>query len=149
MDKLCLCDWAKSPKHDSAIGRLIRFTHAEITEGDNELLARTAVELDEYFNGRRTMFGIPLYICGTEFQRRIWEILLTIPYGERITYKDVASAYGNEHSVRAVAGAIGHNGISVLIPCHRVVGRSGCLTGYAGGLRAKEILLNLEKNSCI
>ncbi len=144
-----MCDWAESPKHESVMCRLMRQTDAEMKDGFNELLARTVTELDEYFSGERRDFDIPLDMHGTEFQTRIWEMLSAIPYGKVTTYSEVASIYGNMRSVRAVAGAIGLNGISILIPCHRVVGRSGNLTGYAGGLQAKEYLLNLEKSNCI
>lgn len=101
--------------------------------------------MDEYFNGTRKSFDIPLLPVGTEFQKRVWQALLEIPFGQTRTYKDIALRVDNLKGVRAVAQAIGANGISILIPCHRVVGSNHSLTGFAGGLNAKRILLDTER----
>ena len=106
--------------------------------------AEVVKQLDEYFAGRRKEFDIPLHPVGTDFQLQVWRALLHIPYGETRSYKEIAKMIGNEKAVRAVAHAIGANGIDILIPCHRVVGSNHSLTGFAGGLDRKEHLLKLE-----
>lgn len=115
---------------------------------DQPLLRKTAAQLDEYFAGIRRDFDIPLtFITGTPFQRRVWQELSAIPYGETRSYADIAAAIGNPKAVRAVGMANHHNPISIIIPCHRVIGKDGSLTGYAGGLDAKTWLLAQEKSS--
>ena len=105
----------------------------------------TVVEqLHEYFNRRRTQFTLPIAATGTAFQRRIWDLLRAIPYGETRTYAQLADTIGNRAAIRAVGLANGRNPISIVVPCHRVVGSDGSLTGYAGGLDRKRFLLDLE-----
>lgn len=111
---------------------------------DFPLLQQTAQQLDEYFDGTRKIFELPLHFIGTEFQQKVWHALLTIPYGETRSYLQIAQQIGNEKSVRAVGAANGKNPISIIAPCHRVIGASGKLTGFAGGLEAKAFLLQLE-----
>ena len=101
-------------------------------------------ELDEYFMGIRKIFSTPLLPIGTDFQKRVWKALLEIPYGETRSYMEIAERVNNPKGVRAVAQAIGANGISLFIPCHRVIGSNHSLTGFAGGLEAKRILLKIE-----
>ncbi len=101
--------------------------------------------LDGYFCGKPTEIDFPLSPAGTEFQHRVWDILLTIPYGETTTYGTIARQLGEKMSAQAVGGAVGKNPISILIPCHRVVGSNGTLTGYAGGLDKKQWLLGHEE----
>lgn len=101
-------------------------------------------QLDEYFKGDRKEFSVKLKLQGTEFQKQVWSELLKIPYGKTATYKDIAIAVGNPKAVRAVGGANNRNNIGIIIPCHRVVGSDGSLTGYAGGLDKKEWLLRHE-----
>lgn len=108
------------------------------------LLCQASNELSEYFQGKRKAFSLPLNPSGTSFQKRCWEALLTIPYGKTCTYKDIAIAIGNEKACRAVGMANHRNPISIVIPCHRVIGADGSLTGYGGGLPIKEYLLKLE-----
>lgn len=103
-----------------------------------------AVELDEYFKGERTTFDLPLAPKGTDFQQRVWKALTEIPYGETRTYGEIALAVGNGKACRAVGMANHVNPIAIIIPCHRVVGKNGTLTGYAGGLNIKKLLLELE-----
>lgn len=98
-----------------------------------------------YFEGVLTVFDVPLDVRGTPFQQRVWAHLQTIPYGQTRTYADVARALGDAHLTRAVGGANAKNPVSIVIPCHRVIGASGALTGYAGGMRAKAFLLALER----
>jgi len=101
-------------------------------------------QLDEYFGGRRKEFSLKLDLRGTEFQRRVWRELQRIPFGKTVSYLDVAIAIGNRESTRAVGHANGQNPISIVVPCHRVIGSDGSLTGYGGGLWRKRWLLNFE-----
>jgi methylated-DNA-[protein]-cysteine S-methyltransferase len=110
----------------------------------NAIIQKTQIQLQEYFAGKRTTFEIPLAFTGTEFQQQSWQALLTIPYGETRSYADQAKLIGNPKAVRAVGRANGLNAISIVVPCHRVIGKSGKLTGYAGGLKIKKFLLRLE-----
>lgn len=111
---------------------------------DFPLLIATAQQLREYFEGKRKVFSLPLDFHGTEFQQQVWQALLTIPYGQTRSYLQIAQQIGNEKSVRAVGAANGKNPISIITPCHRVIGSSGKLTGFAGGLEAKAFLLQME-----
>ncbi|WP_026882048.1 methylated-DNA--[protein]-cysteine S-methyltransferase [Clostridium akagii] len=110
----------------------------------NENMILCLKELDEYFTKHRKMFTVKLSINGTDFQRRVWDELLKIPYGEVKSYKDVANEIGNPKAVRAVGGANNKNKIPIIIPCHRVIGINGKLVGYAGGIDKKKYLLELE-----
>ena len=143
-DDLCLCDWNKMPCAEHNKNRLTRYMNADFKIETSLVLEQTKLQLDEYFWGTRRSFEIPLYPVGTDFQKKVWSALLEIPYGETRSYKDIAQNIGNPKGSRAVAGAIGVNGISILIPCHRVIGSNRSLTGFAGGLEAKRILLELE-----
>ena len=108
------------------------------------LLLRAEKELNEYFSGRRKSFTVPLDMRGTYFQKQVWEALLGIPFGETRTYGQLANQLGNPKATRAVGAANGRNPIAIIVPCHRVIGFSGKLTGFAGGLDAKDHLLKLE-----
>jgi methylated-DNA-[protein]-cysteine S-methyltransferase len=108
------------------------------------LLLRTEKELNEYFSRSRKSFTVPLDMRGTYFQRQVWEALLGIPFGETRTYGQLANQLGNPKATRAVGAANGRNPIAIIVPCHRVIGFSGKLTGFAGGLDAKDHLLKLE-----
>ncbi|GMQ49323.1 methylated-DNA--[protein]-cysteine S-methyltransferase [Vibrio sp. 10N] len=108
------------------------------------LLVQTACELKQYFAGERQTFTLPLAPVGTEFQRKVWQALCAIPYGEAISYQELANRIGNPKAVRAVGTANGKNPLSIVVPCHRVVGKNGKLSGYAGGVERKLRLLNLE-----
>ena len=102
-------------------------------------------QLDAYFSGERKVFDIPLLMVGTDFQKSVWHALLEIPYGETASYLEQAKHIGRGKAVRAVASANGANAISIFIPCHRIIGSNGTLTGYAGGLETKQKLLELER----
>lgn len=118
---------------------------ADMAEDEaHPVLAETERQLNDYFSGRRTLFELPLDFRGTAFQRAVWAALLTIPYGETRSYRDIARQIGRPAACRAVGAANGRNPISIIAPCHRVVGASGALTGFAGGLAAKALLLRLE-----
>ncbi len=109
------------------------------------MLLKVKQQLEQYFAGQRQQFNLPLDFQGTDFQQRVWRALLTIPYGETRSYKDIALQIGNEKAVRAVGAANGRNPISIIAPCHRVIGSGGALVGFAGGLDKKQILLSLEQ----
>ena len=109
------------------------------------VLAQALSELDEYFRGERTSFSLPLRLGGTPFQSRVWDRLLRVPYGRTTTYRALAEAVGNDRATRAVGGANHRNPVSIIVPCHRVVGADGSLTGYGGGLWRKEWLLRHER----
>lgn len=111
---------------------------------ETELIKKTFNELMEYFNGKRKFFDVPVAPVGTEFQMKCWKALLDIPYGETRTYGEIAAIIGNPKASRAVGSSNNKNPISIIIPCHRVIGASGKLVGYAGGLNVKEYLLKLE-----
>jgi len=117
---------------------------SEIIFESNPIIQQAAEQLQEYFALKRTTFDLPITFTGTEFQRKTWQSLLNIPYGETRSYLQQALAIGNPKAVRAVGRANGLNPIAIVVPCHRVIGKSGKLTGYAGGLDKKEFLLNLE-----
>ena len=111
---------------------------------DPAALAPVSAQLDEYFAGRRQGFDVPLDLVGTQFQLSVWQALLAIPFGETRSYGDVARTIGRPDRVRAVGAANGRNPIAIIVPCHRVIGSDGSLTGYGGGLHRKRVLLDLE-----
>ena len=145
-NELCLCDWNDMPSAERNMRRLARYVNASFKTETSSVLEEAKRQLDEYFAGKRKSFDIRLHLVGTDFQHEVWNALLTIPYGTTMSYKDIAQSIGKPQAVRAVAGAIGANGISIsiLIPCHRVIGSNNSLTGYAGGLEAKKVLLGIE-----
>ena len=112
---------------------------------DHQILVETERQLGEYFAGERRSFDVPLSFAGTDFQKRVWSALLAIPFGETRSYGEIADQLGNPGASRAVGAANGRNPISIIAPCHRVVGSNGKLTGFAGGLEAKAFLLDLEQ----
>ena len=119
---------------------------AELIENvQHPILLETQKQLNEYFEGQRQVFDLPLDFEGTEFQQKVWQALLTIPFGETRSYKQIAEQIGNVKAVRAVGAANGKNPISIITPCHRVVGANGKLVGFAGGLENKDVLLQLEQ----
>lgn len=117
------------------------------TEHDNELLEETKRQLDEYFAGKRKTFTLPLAFDGTKYRKAVWEELLKIPYGTTISYSELAAAIGNDKGARSVGMACSENNIMIVVPCHRVIGKNGKLTGYSGGIEIKKQLLELENNN--
>lgn len=142
--RLCLCDWLNEPHHSRVMRRMSRMLDAAVTEGDSDVTEQAAVQLDEYFAGLRQGFDIDLLVAGTDFQEQVWMALRAIPFGTTLSYGELARRIGRPAAVRAVANAIGSNPLSIFIPCHRVTGSDRRLTGYAGGLAAKEFLLKTE-----
>ena len=117
---------------------------APVDQPDHPHLRRAISQLEEYFAGSRQTFDLPLDFRGTDFQKKVWNALLTIPFGETRSYADIARSIGSPTATRAVGAANGRNPISIVAPCHRVIGADGGLTGFAGGLEAKQFLLQLE-----
>ncbi|WP_233531676.1 methylated-DNA--[protein]-cysteine S-methyltransferase [Paenibacillus alkalitolerans] len=118
-----------------------------VTSSEDSIVQRCAKQIQEYLNGERITFDLALRPAGTAFQQSVWEQLLRIPCGETKSYGDIARSIGKPNGVRAVGGAIGRNPVSIIIPCHRVIGSDGSLTGYAGELWRKQWLLQHEKRS--
>jgi len=112
---------------------------------ETPLIRKAAAQLDEYFKGKRKTFDLPLALHGTAFQTRVWEALQNIPYGQTVSYGQIAAAAGNPKACRAAGMANNRNPVTIIIPCHRVIGSDGSLTGYAGGLELKQKLLLLER----
>ena len=117
---------------------------AEDADNPHPLIAKAVHQLQEYFNGTRTEFDLPLALHGTDFQQQVWQQLLTVAYGQMASYRDIAYALDKPKAVRAVGAANGQNPISLIVPCHRIIGSNGKLTGYGGGLWRKEWLLKHE-----
>lgn len=119
---------------------------AAVPEKPNVVLAKAVEQLDEYFARERKEFDLPIALDGTDFQNKAWKVLQTIPYGKTVSYKQQAEKLGSAKAVRAIGFANGKNPIAVIVPCHRVIGANGSLTGYASGLEKKKFLLELEAN---
>ncbi|WP_150569361.1 methylated-DNA--[protein]-cysteine S-methyltransferase [Pseudomonas fluorescens] len=136
-DRLAAVLWEQERANRVRLGELLR-------DDEHPLLQQTALQLGEYFAGQRRHFELELDFAGTAFQREVWAALLTIPFGETRSYGDIARQIGKPSAVRAVGAANGRNPLSIIAPCHRVIGASGSLTGFAGGLQAKQFLLALE-----
>ncbi len=143
---LCLLEFAEPARQQVQLAALRRQYGEAIEPGRHEHADRLAEELAEYFAGSRRDFTVPLVLTGTAFQRRVWEQLRAIPYGETRSYEDVAAAVGVRTATRAVGTANGRNRIAIVIPCHRVISKGGGLGGYGGGLGRKQFLLDLERS---
>jgi len=144
--KLCILDYRYRKMRKSVDDRIKKLLDADYIEVDDELLKETRKQIDEYFIMQRQEFTLPLLMVGTEFQKSVWNALLKIPYGKTASYLELSKIIGNEKAVRAVANANGANAIALIIPCHRIIGTNGKLTGYGGGLPLKKKLLDLENN---
>ncbi len=143
--RLCLCDWKYRRMRTSIDQRIQKGLQAEYVTQATEFHQKVTNQLNSYFAGERMVFDIPLNFVGSDFQQSVWETLMQIPFGKTETYLGLSRKLGNEKAIRAVASANGANAISIIVPCHRVVGTNGELTGYAGGLPAKKKLLKLEE----
>lgn len=142
--KLCLCDWADGHRRATNERRLHGILNANFIEGSSDIIEKASHQLNEYFLNQRREFDIPLLFVGTGFQKKVWNELLKIPYGKTVSYGELAQLIGMPNAVRAVANANAVNAISIIAPCHRVIGSNGSLTGYGGGLEKKKFLLDLE-----
>jgi len=146
-ESLCLLEFIDRRMLETQLQRLQKFYNATFVPGSNKITEQTAAEIEQYFDGDLKEFTVPLDVPGSEFQQKVWKQLMEIPYGKTRSYKDQAIAIGNLKAIRAVATANGDNRIAILIPCHRVIGSDGSLTGYGGGLWRKKYLLNLERSN--
>lgn len=144
---LVLLEYKHRKTVDAQVARVQRAVPGDYVGGSSPILDRVRTQLDEYFREQRREFDLPLLTPGTPFQERVWSTLRRIPYGETTSYSRVASTIGRPAAVRAVARANGDNRIAIVIPCHRVIGSDGSLTGYGGGLWRKKKLLELEARS--
>ncbi len=143
-EKLCLADWRYRKMRTSIDNRLKKGLNSEFKEESSEIIEKSKLQLTEYFNQERTNFDIDLLFIGTDFQKSVWKELVNIPFGKTYSYLELSKQLGNVKAIRAVATANGANAISILVPCHRIIGSDGKLVGYAGGLPAKKKLLKLE-----
>ena len=143
---ICLLEFTDRRMLETEFKDLRKRLNAVILPGENPHLVQVERELQEYFQGIRKEFSVPLHTPGTEFQQSVWQGLRKIPYGQTRSYKEQAINLGNPNAVRAVASANGHNRIAIIIPCHRVIGSDGKLVGYGGGLHRKKWLLDFEQN---
>ncbi len=150
-NQLILCDWKYRSMRASIDARLQKYTNSayhHVKLNDLEMymvIKNTMQQLEAYLKGDSQNFTIPLCLAGTDFQIKVWNQLLQIPFGKTISYLELSKRLGDAKAIRAVASANGANAISILVPCHRVVGSNGHLTGYAGGLAAKQKLIQLER----
>ena len=144
-DGICLLEFTDRRMLETQFKRIRKRLNAELLPGQSPYFQPLQLQLEEYFSGRRTEFDLPLTLVGTEFQKQVWRTLMQIPYGKTRSYKEQARAVGKPEAVRAVAKANGDNPLSLIVPCHRVIGSNGDLVGYGGGLWRKQYLLNLEK----
>jgi len=144
-ERLCLCDWRYRKMRVSIDNRIKAGLKDDYREESSDVIKETIVQFNQYFDGERTEFNIPLLLVGSDFQKSVWNALLQIPYGKTDTYLGLSKKLENEKAIRAVASANGANCISIIIPCHRIIGSDGNLVGYAGGLDVKKKLLIHEK----
>ncbi|MFN4314010.1 MAG: bifunctional transcriptional activator/DNA repair enzyme AdaA [Chitinophagaceae bacterium] len=143
---ICLLEFSDRKMLETELKSLTKQLNAIIVQGVNPYFEILETQLQQYFSGKRKIFDLPLHTPGTEFQQKVWTALQDIPFGQLRSYKEQAIAIGCPESIRAVANANGMNRISILIPCHRVLGSDGQLTGYGGGIWRKQYLLDLERN---
>jgi methylated-DNA-[protein]-cysteine S-methyltransferase len=147
--KLCLLNFRYRKMRTTVDNRIKNGLKAEFVEQDDEILDKTREQLNEYISGDRREFDVPLLTVGTDFQKSVWNALMEVPYGFTSTYLQLAKNIDNEKAVRAAASANGANSISIMIPCHRIIGSNGELVGYGGGLPVKKRLLKLEQNNIV
>ncbi|MGE0077412.1 MAG: methylated-DNA--[protein]-cysteine S-methyltransferase [Bacteroidales bacterium] len=145
--QLCLCDWRYRKMRNVIDERIQEGLDAEYEIGETSLIIEAKKQLNDYFLKKRTSFELPLILVGTPFQRSVWDELVKIPYGKTETYLGLSKRMKNERAIRAIAAANGANAISIVVPCHRIIGSNGELIGYAGGINAKKKLLNIENSS--
>ena len=143
---VCLLEFDKKERIENHFKQFEKYWDYSVVKQENKWIKVAKKQLEEYFSHQRTTFDLPLDLTGTDFQLSVWNELLTIPFGTTRSYKEQAIAVGNLKAIRAVATANGENRISIIIPCHRVVGSNGSLTGYGGGIERKQQLLDLESD---
>lgn len=143
-NRLVVADWIDGWHHATIMNRLQKYTKAPVVEGTSKMIATASDWLDTYFEGSKAAANFELLFLGTDFQRRVWQLLLEMPYGQTITYGELAEKVGFPKASRAVGIAVGENPFSIIVPCHRVVGKDKSLTGYGGGFEIKKYLLAHE-----
>lgn len=146
-NSICICDWVNRKTRTLIDKRITEGLHAEFKQSKTPAIDLAIKELNEYFFDHKTFFTLPLLMIGSDFQKSVWKHLLKIPYGNTISYYELSEKINNTKAIRAVSAANGANAISIFVPCHRVIGSSGELTGYAGGLNCKQKLLELESKT--
>ena len=146
-EQLCLCDWRYRKMRDNIDKRIWEGLDAYYEDGETTITQNAKRQLEEYFSGDRIDFDVTLLMVGTSFQKTVWNEVLKIPFGKTESYLGLSRKIGNEKAIRSVAAANGANAISIMIPCHRIIGSDGRLTGYGGGLQAKRKLLQLEMHN--
>jgi len=148
-NKLCICDWRYRKMRAEIDKRIQTGLNAKYQEEETDTIRFTMQQIKEYLNGNRKIFDLPLELVGTTFQKQVWNELLKIPFGKTETYLSLSRKLNNEKAIRALASANGANSISIIVPCHRIIGSNGKLVGYAGGLHTKKKLLELESKNQI
>lgn len=138
--------WLAISADDRGIERIEFVEHKQAAEQRNQHIQQAIVQLTEYFARQRQSFDLTLAATGTAFQQQVWNTLVSVPYGQTCSYADIAQKIANPKAVRAVGAANGKNPLAIVVPCHRIIGRDGTLTGYAGGLPRKAFLLKLEQS---
>ena len=146
-NELCLCDWRYRKMRGAIDCRIQKGLNAEYIQQNSPIIAESFKQISEYIAGERVSFDIPLMLVDTDFQKSVWEELMKVPYGTTQSYLGLAKSMGNEKAIRAIATANGANAISIIIPCHRIIGSSGEMVGYAGGTPTKRKLLELENQN--
>lgn len=142
--QLVLCDWADRTNRAAIDERISKGLKSIYREEESEITLQAKSQIEEYATGKRLSFELDFRMVGTDFQKSVWEQLMRIPYGTTLSYKSLADKMNNPKAIRAIASANGANALSLIIPCHRVIGSDNSMTGYAGGITAKEELLKLE-----
>lgn len=143
-EQLCVCDWRYRKMRTTVDSRIQKGLDADYEDGSSDAIAETISQLNQYFEKGRSQFDLPLLFVGTAFQKEVWNALLKVPFGKTETYMGLSKQLNNPKAIRAVASANGANAISIIVPCHRIIGSNGELVGYAGGLEAKKKLLDIE-----
>ncbi len=143
-DKLCILDFRYRKMRTSVDNRIKKLLKADFIDREDEIIIKTKQQIDEYLEGKRQEFNIPILLLGTDFQKQVWNELLKVKYGETSTYLDIAKRIENPKAVRAAASANGANAIALVVPCHRIIESNGEFGGYGGGISVKKRLLNLE-----
>jgi methylated-DNA-[protein]-cysteine S-methyltransferase len=145
--RLCLLDFGRGKARGTVEDRIRQALNAELVRLDDEILRETRRQLNEYLEGQRNGFDIAVLMAGTDFQKDVWNAVMRVPYGATSTYSQIARDIGRERAVRAVGNAMAANPISIIVPCHRIIGSGGELVGYGGGLPLKRKLLTLEQRN--
>ncbi len=147
--EICILDFRYRKMRSRVDSRIKKGLKADFIEQEDKIIQEAKTQIDDYLQGKRKEFIIPILMVGSDFQKRVWKALLSVPYGKTISYLELAKKIGNPKGVRAVANANGANAIALVLPCHRIIASDGSLGGYGGGLSAKKRLLRIEKENFI